>query len=99
MHCSGVLIFISENETEQLTQGSSNSIQQEKLVTKLSLRYFAMSQEMLLSILTNLQSISEQISAQCCISYKNHSFNLQCKTSDWFLYEMQHYDWIGFKWI
>ena len=29
--------------------------------------------------------------SQCCISYRNQLFNLQCKSDDWFLYEMQHW--------
>ena len=31
-----------------------------------------------------------QPSVQCCISYINQSFDLQSKSVDWFLYEMQH---------
>ena len=30
------------------------------------------------------------ISAQSCVSYRNQSFFLLCKTNDWFLYETQH---------
>ena len=29
-------------------------------------------------------------SAQCCVSYRNQSFVLLCKTNDWFLYETKH---------
>ena len=52
------------------------------------------------------------ISAQCCISYRNQSFDLLrkviqllSKSNDWFLYEMQHlaemsldinYTWKGY---
>ena len=32
---------------------------------------------------------SEPISAQCCISHRNQSFDLQDKLNDWFLYETQ----------
>ena len=31
------------------------------------------------------------ISAQCCISYGNQSFDFHCKSNDWFRYEMQHW--------
>ena len=31
------------------------------------------------------------ISAQCCLSFKNQSFNLQGNSNDWFPYEMQHW--------
>ena len=34
-------------------------------------------------------------SGQCCISYINQSFVLQSKTSNWFLYEMQHWTKMG----
>ena len=30
------------------------------------------------------------ISGQCCISYRNQLFHLQCKSNEWFLYEMQY---------
>ena len=33
----------------------------------------------------------QSISAHCCISYRNHSFDLASKSNDWFLYEMQHW--------
>ena len=35
------------------------------------------------------------ISAQCCFSYRNQLFDLQCKSNDWFLYETQQ----GVKWV
>ena len=60
-HCSGALIFISDNETNETDksiQGSSDSIRQEKSTNKLSSRHFAERQEILLSILTNLQDTS-----------------------------------------
>ena len=28
--------------------------------------------------------------AQCCVPYRNYSFDLQYKSNDWFLYETQH---------
>ena len=31
----------------------------------------------------------QSILAQCCITYRNQSFDLQCKLNDLFLYEMQ----------
>ena len=30
------------------------------------------------------------ISAQCCILYRNQSFDFHCKSNDWFLYGMPH---------
>ena len=27
----------------------------------------------------------------CCISYRNQSIDLLCKSNDWFLYEMQYW--------
>ena len=35
--------------------------------------------------------IYSAISAQCCISYRNQSFDLHCKSNYWFLYEIQHW--------
>ena len=32
---------------------------------------------------------SNPILAQCCIPYRNQSFDLNCKSNDWFLYGMQ----------
>ena len=34
---------------------------------------------------------SYPISVQCCVSYRNQSFFLLCKTNDWFLYETQQW--------
>ena len=34
-------------------------------------------------------------SAQCCISYRNQSFDLKCKSNNWFLREMQHWAEMG----
>ena len=34
--------------------------------------------------------MSYPISAQFYISNRNQSFDVQCKSNDWFLYEMQH---------
>ena len=31
------------------------------------------------------------ISALCCVSYRNQSYDLHCKSNDWFLYETQHW--------
>ena len=40
---------------------------------------------------TNLDFESfKPVLAQCYISYRNLSFGLQCKSNNWFLYEMQH---------
>ena len=39
--------------------------------------------------------VTESISVQCCISYRNQSLDLLCKLNDWFLYEMQHWAKIG----
>ena len=36
-----------------------------------------------------------RIPVQYCISYRNQSFDLHCKSNDWFLYEMQHWPKIG----
>ena len=33
--------------------------------------------------------MKSSVSAKCCISYRNQSFGLQCKSNDCFLYEMQ----------
>ena len=35
--------------------------------------------------------IGHPISAQCCISYRNQSFDLFSKTNEWFPFEMQYY--------
>ena len=35
---------------------------------------------------SNIKSLPD--SAQHCISYRNQSFDLHCKSNDWFLYEM-----------
>ena len=35
------------------------------------------------------------ISVQCCISYRNRTFDLQNKSNDWCLYKMQHKDKMG----
>ena len=37
----------------------------------------------------------ETISAQCCISYRNYSFDLQDKSNGWFVCEMQHLTEMG----
>ena len=34
-------------------------------------------------------------SAQCCIPYRNQSFDLHCKSNDWFLYEIEHWAEMG----
>ena len=34
---------------------------------------------------------TQTISAKLCISYRNRSFDLQFKSNDWFLREMQHW--------
>ena len=39
---------------------------------------------------TKLKSKYKPISAHCCISYRNQSFDLQSKPNNWFLYEMQN---------
>ena len=31
----------------------------------------------------------------CCISFRNQSFDLDSKSLDWFLYEMQHWAEMG----
>ena len=33
----------------------------------------------------------------CCVSYRNQSIDLHCKSNDWFLYEMQL--WAEMSWI
>ena len=38
-----------------------------------------------------LQTKYWHISAQCCILYINQSFDLHCKSNDWFLQIMQHW--------
>ena len=35
------------------------------------------------------------IQAQCCASYRNKSFDWQCKSNDWFIYEIQCLGWNG----
>ena len=35
------------------------------------------------------------LSAQCCVLYRNQSFNLHYKSNDWFQYEMQHWVEMG----
>ena len=34
---------------------------------------------------------SKSISTKCSILYKNQSYDLRCKSNDWFLYKMQHW--------
>ena len=43
----------------------------------------------------NLRALDLAIIAQCCISYKNQSFDLHYNSNDWFLYEMQHWAEMG----
>ena len=35
------------------------------------------------------------ISTQCCHSYRNHSFNLHCKSNGWFLHGIQNWTEVG----
>ena len=47
-------------------------------------------------------NLAYPILAQRCISYGNQSFDLNCKSNDWFLYEMQHWaemDKVLFQWF
>ena len=47
-------------------------------------------------------NLAYPILAQRCISYGNQSFDLNCKSNDWFLYEMQHWAEMGkvlFQWF
>ena len=74
---------------------------EEKLVrSSFSLR-FALTQkyyeDVFFSGPENVKKVSEPISAQCCISYRNQSFDLQCKSNDWFLYRTQHWAEMGKK--
>ena len=39
--------------------------------------------------------MDQPISAQCCISYRNQSFDLHSKSNDWCLYEMLHWADMG----
>ena len=40
---------------------------------------------------SKLLKSTKPISTQCCISYRNQLFDFQCKSNDWFLYELQHW--------
>ena len=42
-----------------------------------------------------LNSRPKSISAHYCISYRNQLFDLQCKSNNGFLYEMQHVFEVG----
>ena len=39
----------------------------------------------------------QPILAQCFISHRNQSFDLQRKSNEWFLYEIQH--WVDMGWL
>ena len=43
------------------------------------------------SHLTSMNVVFKLIAAQYCISSRNQSFDLLCKSNEWFLYEMQHW--------
>ena len=43
----------------------------------------------------SFKNISFTHSAHCFISYRNQPFVLLCKSNNWFLYEMQHWDEMG----
>ena len=42
-----------------------------------------------------LSSINFKPFQQCCIWYRNQSFDLLCKTNNWFLCELQHWTEMG----
>ena len=42
------------------------------------------------AVIVQMKQTHYPISAKCCISYRNQSSDLLCKSKDWFLYEMPH---------
>ena len=53
-----------------------------------------------MSLLLTLNSytshpVNQFISIRCCIAYRTQSFDLQRKSNDWFLYEMQRWVEMG----
>ena len=68
----------------------SNNKDTDVVLVSLLLTYFTPFSSISLVDFEHVNVSGKSVMVQCYIPHRNQSFDLHCKSNDWFLYEMQY---------